>query len=97
MKSSEDIDRVAAARLLGGRDANEAIPALTAALSDPSGDVRRSAAVGLGGFGDKAKAAAPELQKLLKDRDARVRDSAATALHRIDPGKFPAPKPPKGK
>jgi HEAT repeat protein len=53
-------------------------------------DVRWSAAIGLGYFGDQAKEAIPALQKAEHDRDARVREAARVALTRIDPVKFPA-------
>jgi vesicle coat complex subunit len=94
LKSSEDRDRIIAVRTLPTRrgDAAQVIPALTEALKDHDGDVRRSAAIGLGCFGDQAKDAIPALQAAQQDRDARVRESARVALSRIDPTKFPLSK-----
>jgi len=93
LKGSQDRDRIMAVRLLPERkrDAAQVIPALIEALKDRDGDVRRSAAIGLGSFGEQARDAIPALQAALGDRDARVRGSAATALTRIDPARFPAP------
>ena len=51
----------------------------------------RSAAIGLGYFGDEAKDAIPALQQMQQDRDARVREAARVALSRIDPARFPNP------
>ena len=93
-------DRVAAVRTLPGRsgDAAQVVPALIEALKDKEGDVRRSAAIGLGTFGEQAKGAVPALQAALNDPDARVREAAAKALTRIDPARFPVPpKTSKGK
>ncbi|MFL5340537.1 MAG: HEAT repeat domain-containing protein [Gemmataceae bacterium] len=101
LKSGEEKQRLIAARLLGQRHAEPAkvVPALTEALSDHDGDVRWSAAIGLGYFGEQAKDAVPALQKAQQDKDGRVREGAAVALSRIDPAKFPysaaKPKSPK--
>jgi HEAT repeat protein len=100
LKGASDHDRVNAARTLPGRtgDAAQVVPALIEALKDKEADVRRSAALGLGSFGEQAKDAVPALQTLLTDRDARVRESAGLALTRIDPARFPSPpKAPAGK
>jgi vesicle coat complex subunit len=93
LKSQQDRDKITAVRLLPGHegDAAKIIPALIESLKDKDGDVRRSAALGLGNFGDKAKEAIPALQALQKDHDVRVRESAALALSRIDPSKFTVP------
>jgi HEAT repeat protein len=93
LKSSEERDRIIAARLLQNRkgEAGQVVPALIEALQDKDGDVRRSAAIGLGYFGEKAKDAIPALQETQRDRDARVRESAGIALSRIDPSRFPPP------
>jgi vesicle coat complex subunit len=93
LKSSKERERIIAVRLLPERkeQAAQVIPALIQALKDPDGDVRRSAANGLGYFGKEAKEAIPALEAAQKDRDARVRESAAMALSRIDPAKFPDP------
>jgi HEAT repeat protein len=92
--SGNERDRISAVRLLPGhqQDAAKVVPALIKALKDRDGDVRRSAAIGLGYFGEEAKDAIPDLQKLLHDRDARVRESARAALFRIDPDKFTDPR-----
>src|SRR6266849_2410389 len=93
LKSGQEGDRIKAVRLLPQRkgDAAKIVPALTDALKDKDEDVRWSAAIGLGYFGDQAKDAIPALQAAQHDRDARVREAAAVALSRIDPGQFPDP------
>jgi HEAT repeat protein len=96
LNSSQDRDQIIAARTLSSRtgDAAKVIPALTAALKGRDGDVRRSAALGLGSFGEQARDAIPALQATEHDRDARVREAAAIALSRIDPARFPRPSRP---
>ncbi len=93
LKSQQDREKVTAVRLLPRHtgDAAKIIPALIESLKDKDGDVRRSAALGLGNFGAEAKEAIPALQALQKDHDVRVRESASLALSRIDPSKFTAP------
>ncbi len=93
LKEGSDRDRLIAVRTLPDRkgDAAQTIPALIEALKDKDPDVRKSAAIGLGTFGEQAKEAVPALEKALNDRDARVREAAGKALTRIDPVKFPAP------
>lgn len=93
LKSPEEKDRIIAVRLLPGRkgDAAQVVPAMIEALKDKKTDVRLSAAIGLGYFGDSAKEAIPGLQVLLMDHDARVREAAGVALSRIDPTKFTSP------
>jgi HEAT repeat protein len=97
LKSSQEKDRIIAVRLLPQRtdDADRVIPALIETLKESDGDVRWSAAIGLGTFGDRAKAAIPALQAALHDKDARVREAAGKAISRIDPSQ--APKPAAGK
>jgi HEAT repeat protein len=92
LKSTNEKDRIIAVRLLPDRkgDAAQVVPALTEALKDKDGDVRWSAAIGLGYFGEQANDAIPALQEAQRDRDARVREAAGVALSRIDPAKFPA-------
>src|SRR5712671_3841558 len=72
LKGAEERDRLVAVRLLPQRtqDAAQAIPALIIALKDKEGDIRRSAAIGLGTLGEQAKEAVPALQAALRDRDA---------------------------
>ena len=67
------------------------------ALQDEDDDVRWSAAIGLGYFGDQAKDAIPALQEAQHDEDARVREAAGVALSRIDPATFPASSKQAGK
>ncbi len=92
LKSSGDKDRLIAARLLPQHkgDAAKVVPALIDALkSDKNDDVRLSAAIGLGYFGDEARDAIPALQEAERDRDARIREAARVALSRIDPSLAP--------
>ncbi len=94
LKSSEEGDRLKAVRLLQQRtgDAAKVIPAMIDALKDKEGDIRLSAAIGLGYFGGQAKDAIPALEQAAKsDRDTRVRKQASVALSRIDPDHFSAP------
>ncbi len=96
LKSSKERDRIVAVRLLQYRegDATQVVPALIEALKDNDGDVRWSAAIGLGYFGEQAKDAIPALQAAQHDSDPRVREAAGVALSRIDPEKFPVPTAP---
>ncbi len=81
---------IIAARTLPGDDAEKVVPALIEALKLSSSDIRRSAAIKLGGFREQAKDAIPALQKAEEhDGDARVREAAGIALSRIDPERFP--------
>ena len=97
LKAPEVGERAIAVRILPQRKADGAqiVPALIEALKDKDRDIRRSAALGLGSFGEQAKDAIPALQTAQRDRDARVREGAGIALPRIDPTRFPDPsKPP---
>lgn len=93
LTSTEHKDRIGAVRLLPGHkgDAAQVVPALIEALKDKEVHVRRSAAIGLGNFGDGAKEAIPALQAALKDPDPRIRTAAGVALSRIDPAQFTSP------
>jgi HEAT repeat protein len=96
LKSAEERDRIIAVRLLPQRegDAAKIVPTLIDALKDTVSDVRWSAAIGLGYFGEQAEDAIPALQAAQRDRDARVREAAGVALSRIDPQRFPvSPRP----
>jgi HEAT repeat protein len=95
LKSGEERDRLVAVRLLPQRkgDADRAVPALAEALKDKSEDVRLSAAIGLGYFGEQAKDAIPALQAVQHDPDARIREAAGVALSRIDPNLAPSTAP----
>jgi HEAT repeat protein len=97
LSSAQDRDRIIAVRLLPQRkgDASQIVPALVGALKDKESDVRLSAAIGLGYFGEQAHAAIPALQAAEHDHDARVREAAAVALARIAPDRFSAPSPRK--
>jgi HEAT repeat protein len=99
LRGTEPRDRIAAVRLLAERkgDAAEVVPVLIEALKDKAANIRLSAAIGLGSFGEQAKDAIPALQAAQRDRDARVREAAGVALSRIDPARFPAPSKPRGK
>jgi len=98
LKSRQERDRIIAVRLLPQRkgDAAQVVPGLIEALKDKAGDVRWSAAIGLGSFGEQARDAIPALQAAQRDRDARVREAAGVALSRIDPKRFPHDPPKKG-
>src|SRR5262249_6959938 len=85
LKSPPEKERTIAVRTLPQRrgDAAQVVPALIEALKDKDGDVRRSAALGLGSFGEQARDAIPALQMARHDRDGRVREAAGIALSRI--------------
>jgi HEAT repeat protein len=87
LKSPQEHDRLMAVRSLPERkgDAVRVVPALIEALKDKKDDIRLSAAIGLGTFGEQAKDAIPALQAAQHDSDARIRKAAGTALARIDP------------
>ena len=102
LKSGKEKEGVIAARTLPPGDAAKVVPALIEALRHRSQDIRRSAAIKLGAFGEQAKDAIPALQKAEQDDgDARVREAAGIALTRIDPKRFPhytyKPRAPKGR
>lgn len=90
LKSGIEKEGIIAARTLPTGDAEKVVPALIEALRHRGNDIRRSAAIKLGGFGEQAKDAIPALQKAEEhDGDARVREAAGIALSRIDPEGFP--------
>lgn len=95
LKSPQERDRIIAVRLLQHKkdDAARVVPALIESLKDKDGDVRWSAAIGLGYFQEQALDAIPALQAAQQDSDPRVREAANVALSRIDPSKFPANRP----
>jgi HEAT repeat protein len=97
LKSDQERDRIIAVRLLPQQkaDAAKIVPAMIECLKDKQGDVRLSAAIGLGSFGEEAMLAVPELQAAEDDRDARVRRAAGVALSRIDPKLAPKTDPSK--
>ncbi len=67
----------------GGAEASGAAPALAAALQDGYAEVRRAAALTLGGLGPAAGVAQAALVRSLKDVNPRVREAAAKALQTI--------------
>jgi HEAT repeat protein len=90
LKSGKEYEGVVAARTLPQAEAEKVVPALIGALRHKGSDIRRSAAIKLGGFRKQAKDAIPALQKAEeRDGDARVREAAGIALSRIDPERFP--------
>jgi HEAT repeat protein len=99
LKSPHEKDRIIAVRVLPHRkgDAAQTVPALIDALKDKESDVRWSAAIGLGTFGETAKEAIPALQAAQNDRDARVREAARIAISRIDPDLAAKANPDKSK
>ena len=99
LKSDQERDRIVAVRLLPQRqtDAAKIVPVMIECLQDKQGDVRLSAAIGLGTFGAEANSAVPELRAAESDRDARVRRAAGIALTRIDPTLVPKPSPAKAR
>ena len=64
LQGGQERERIIAVRTLPERkeDAAKVVPALIAALKDKGDDVRWSAAIGLGNFGEEAKDAIPALQ-----------------------------------
>ena len=99
LKSGKDKEGVIAARTLprGRGDAAKVVPALIEALRHTGNDVRRSSALKLGEFRERAKDAIPALQKAEQDdADARVREAAGVAQSRIDPKRFPYTPPKVG-
>ncbi len=86
--------RADAAKALGEMGAWDAVPALAAALKDPSPDVRAGAAYALVKLKDKSKDAVPALKDALGDRDRLVRYNAVVALHNMEaatPAELAAP------
>jgi HEAT repeat protein len=72
--------RAAAAKELGEMGAADAVPALGAALKDPSADVRAGAAYALVKLKDDARDATPALKEALADGERTVRYNAVVAL-----------------
>jgi HEAT repeat protein len=99
LRSGQERDRIIAIRLLPEKkvDAATVVPVMVECLKDKQGDVRLSAAVGLGYFGAEATTAIPELRAAESDPDARVRRAAGNALTRIDPTLTPKPAPAKAR
>jgi HEAT repeat protein len=93
LKGAQVGDQLKAVRLLPQQkgDPAKVVPALVEALKSKGADVRISAAIGLGSYGEQAKEAIPALQAVQRDPDGRVREAAGLALSRIDPDRFPPP------
>ena len=88
LKSDQEKDRINAVRTLRveNEDAEKVVPALIESLKDQQGDIRLSAAIKLGKYGELAREAIPALKvAALHDRDARVRRAAVNALAKIEP------------
>jgi HEAT repeat protein len=85
LKSGPEKERIIAVRLLPQRkgDAGRIVPALIEALQDKGEDIRWSAAIGLGYFGEQAREAIPALKLAQNDKDGRVREAARVAISRI--------------
>ena len=85
LRSSDEFDRSAAARVLGnlGPLAEPVIPELIGALEDVDREVRDKASDALARIGPPA---VPALVKALEHRDSTVREHATWALGQIRPG-----------
>jgi len=78
--------RWAAVRVLGrlaARPSDKGVSTLVSRLKDDNADVRATAVLALGMYGEKAKEAVPSLGKLTADKDAALRLLALEALTRI--------------
>jgi HEAT repeat protein len=76
--------RADAAESLGDMGAWDSVPALTAALKDPSADVRIAATYALTKLKDHAQEAVPALKEMLADPNSLVRYNAVVALQNMD-------------
>ena len=76
--------RADAAESLGDMGAWDAVPALAAALKDPSADVRIAATYALTKLKDHAQEAVPALKEMLGDPNSLVRYNAVVALQNMD-------------
>jgi HEAT repeat protein len=70
---------------------DDLIATMKTKLNDPDPRTRAFAATFLGGHGEKAKDAIPQLRELTKDKAREVREAATTALGRLEAA---APPPP---
>ncbi|MDC3961394.1 HEAT repeat domain-containing protein [Polyangium jinanense] len=89
LKNGSEEERAIAAEQLGAYDEDVAVPALTRALTDPSGDVRRRALETLGQFEKSALPALDAVIGCLSDENPFVRYWATFALGRM--GSLAAP------
>jgi HEAT repeat protein len=83
-KDKDPQKRADAAESLGDMGAWDAVPALAAALKDPSADVRIAATYGLTKLKEHAKDAVPALKEVLADPNSLVRYNAVVALQNLD-------------
>jgi HEAT repeat protein len=77
--------RTVAATYLGiiHEAADESVPALIAALSDPNVEVRRESATALGSFGSDALPALPSLKEAARDKNGEVAREAGRTIVRL--------------
>jgi HEAT repeat protein len=87
-KDNDTETRVRAVVVLGliGKDAEEAVPALTTAVKDKDAYVRLYAIRALGRMGAAAKPAIKALRDARKDEEPKIREAADEALGKISPG-----------
>lgn len=90
MKVQDRVDRMmrrAAIEALAqiGPDPKEGVPFFVSLLKDPDWTTRVKAVEGLGRLGHAAKAAAPELIKILKARNDQASDAAYKAYRLVEP------------
>lgn len=80
---------------IGPTAAAEGLPVLIKTLSDPNTRVRRDAVRSLGYLGEAARPALADVKKMLKDKEAMVKEAAQIAIKAIAPEEaVPAePKP----
>ncbi|MDI1482727.1 HEAT repeat domain-containing protein [Polyangium sp. y55x31] len=90
LKNGSEEDRAIAAEQLAAYDEHVAVPALTRALTDPSGDVRRRALETLGQFEEAALPALDAVIGCLSDENPFVRYWATFALGRMGSRAAPA-------
>lgn len=83
-KDKDAQKRADAAESLGDMGAWDSVPALTAALKDPSADVRIAATYALTKLKDHAQEAVPALKEMLTDPNSLVRYNAVVALQNMD-------------
>lgn len=86
----KDLDYWVAQAKAGPKDVEGTVKALTAALGDPSAEVKVAAADALGKMGAKSAAAAPVLVALLENQSAWARVSAMETLVAIGPASVPS-------
>ncbi len=88
LKSRDGQARWIAAVALGrcrGEKSAGAVTALISALKDVDPEVRSAAALSLGGLGQDAERAAPELERVVRTDDHQVREAARAALACLKP------------